>query len=219
MKKHGAVVFWLVVLLVAAVAIYLFLHRITTARIVRGGMARAKKEITLLCLDARSVARRDVICTGVRFQQSRTGTQYVLLIVEGQDMPAVVSPDNPKKSYQPFVQMLNHSPLDLGSKIIIASPDPNCENGIDVNTPVTITFSRQGIPATMDLIMRPHPQLSIDEFYGDGGLFGDETAGCCSCTSFYIYDRSELEESNSPQDFFANLKPVFISANGAPAFD
>ena len=189
---------------------YMYMRHTLSAIHTSGSMEDSRRTINSLFRTARAVAEKHYRSTGVRFQQTENDEQYAILIIQEPNLPGVADADNPNLIFFPFVAMANRKPVSLTSKIAIASKD--------TDNRVSIIFSPAGTLSKRRLVMKTNPNLANDRLYGPLGVFDEETVGHLSDTSFYIYERKQLQAADNKQEYFRTLKPVYIKPDGVAIF-
>jgi len=189
---------------------YMYMRHTLSAIHTSGSMEDSRRMINSLFRTARAVAEKHYRSTGVRFQQTENGEQYAILIIQEPNLPRVADADDPNRIFFPFVAMTNRKPVNLTSKIAIASQD--------TDNRVSIIFSPAGTLSKRWVMMKANPKLANDRLYGPLGVFDEETVGHLSDTSFYIYEREQLEAADNKQEFFRTLKSVYIKPDGVAIF-
>jgi hypothetical protein len=189
---------------------YMYMRHTLGAIHTSGSMEDSRRTINSLFRTARAVAEKHYRSTGVRFQQIENDEQYAILIIQEPNLPRVVDADDPNRIFFPFVAMTNRKPVNLTSKIAIASQD--------TDNRVSIIFSSAGTLSKRWVMMKANPKLANDRLYGPLGVFDEETVDHLSDTSFYIYERKKLEAADNKQEYFRTLKSVYIKPDGVAIF-
>ena len=165
----------------------------------------AKRVITLLSAKACRQANKNNRLAGVRFQQTQEGDQYAICIIQEPNLPRIADPNDPDRTFPPFVAVTTPKPINLGPRVAIICGDP-CSS----DNRVSIIFSPNGALCTTPVVVKANPNLPSDIFYGELGIFKEDSTAHLSAIAFVIYDKKKFEAAQDKKEYLKTLRPVYL---------
>jgi hypothetical protein len=205
MKRRGSVIISLLFLIFIAIAGYVFCRWFFREVRLSVGPDDAKRFITLLSAKACRQANKNNRLAGIRFQQTQEGDQYAICIIQEPNLPRIADPNDPDRTFPPFVTVSEPKPIKLGSRVAIICGDP-CSS----DNRVSIVFSPNGSLSKTLVMVKANPNLPSDIFYGELGIFKEDSTAHLSTIAFVIYDKKEFEAAANKEEYLKTLQAVYL---------